>query len=432
MEDGKNNFSNEGLQRGGKGGDPTNGNSGHHRSIFILLIAIIVLLAIAIIIWFTPIGEMVFSKKSAPSIVLEIVNGPELDASTGKYQFEVEAEVTGNPTPEVLFNRDDSLGEAGENCALILLDPGEILTLTAVASNSQGRAEDSLELVVDERDGSEEEEEAEEEAEEEEEASFNHAPVISGITLPAEHLFCEEVYTVSVEASDPDGDPLNYNWEITGTGDTSIADPGANPMEWTAPAAQGDYVLEVTVRDDRGGESAYSQTVEILPVATLSPIETETGFIVKDQVAYSDEEVFVGDFETNAICRGYISFDITGLENATVHSVELCLPGANIFGSPDEEEHGLWIGVVNWGNRPLELSDYNLTGIGINTYTSYDVGYCEDDAKLIGELQSYIDDGSERFQIRLHFSKEVTDDDDALDGVMYFPSDILLKVFYES
>lgn len=68
----------------------------------------------------------------------------------------------------------------------------------------------------------------------------------------------------------------------------------------------------------------------------------------------------------------------------------------------------------------------------INTYTSYDVGYCEDDAKLIGELQSYIDDGSERFQIRLHFSKEVTDDDDALDGVMYFPSDILLKVFYES
>ncbi|MFO8192459.1 MAG: hypothetical protein R6U08_06805 [Bacillota bacterium] len=413
-------------------------------ALIILLIAVIVLLAVAIILFFTPVGEMVFSKSTTPDISLEVISGPELgstDLGEGKYRFEVKAIISGNPAPEVTFNRDDSIGEAGENRVLIFLEPGESFTLTAVASNSQGRAEDSLELIANEPAGeSEEEPEVEEEVEEEEEEeeeetpeTVNHAPIIDGINLP-ENIFCEEVYIVSAEVNDPDGDSITYNWEVVGSGDTSIDNPDANPMEWTAPAAQGDYTLKLTARDDRGGESVHSQTVDVFPVVTLVPRSSETGFIIKDQNARSNAVVYAGDSSTNKMCRGFISFDISSLADATVHSVELCLPGAMVIHGDPSFMHGslgLWIAVASWGSRPLELDDYNLVGKGINSYTSYDSYYCEDDNKLIGELQRHIDDGSERFQIRLHFAKEGTDNDGSFDGVEYNPPDISLRVFYE-
>ena len=67
-------------------------------------------------------------------------------------------------------------------------------------------------------------------------------------------------YRVSVEADDPDGDPLNYRW--SGGGSEGYTDATANPTEWITPVI-GNYSIFVTVSDGRGGEARTSVSVRV-------------------------------------------------------------------------------------------------------------------------------------------------------------------------
>ena len=128
--------------------EPTDSKSPIKKNpLIFVLVGVIVVLALALIITATPLRDVFLTAKTVPEVTLELVAGPELEES-GQYRFDVQAEVSGNPVPEVTFSRDDNLGEAGENRVVIFLNPGETFVLTAVAKNSQGSREASLELIA--------------------------------------------------------------------------------------------------------------------------------------------------------------------------------------------------------------------------------------------------------------------------------------------
>jgi len=90
-------------------------------------------------------GESAEEELSPPTIDLEIYYGPDFSPYDAVCYYRIEAEVTGNPTPEVEFSKDDSFGAWGERkCQVNLESTSETYTLTATATNSEGTATDSI------------------------------------------------------------------------------------------------------------------------------------------------------------------------------------------------------------------------------------------------------------------------------------------------
>ena len=91
------------------------------------------------------VDEETVNEKEAPTITLEIYDGPT--PANGIYYYRIKAVVTGNPAPEVEFSKDDSNGAWGPQKAQVnLYNLGEAYTLTATAANSKGSDTDSIEL----------------------------------------------------------------------------------------------------------------------------------------------------------------------------------------------------------------------------------------------------------------------------------------------
>jgi hypothetical protein len=87
------------------------------------------------------------TASGAPTINLEIFEGPTYSAGDDICYYRVKATVTGNPAPAVSFSKDDSGGVWGSLKTQINLTrntPNN--TLTAIAKNSAGQAMDSITL----------------------------------------------------------------------------------------------------------------------------------------------------------------------------------------------------------------------------------------------------------------------------------------------
>jgi len=263
-------------------------------------------------------------EKVAPTIELEIYQGPTYSEDDGICYYRVKAVVTGNPAPTVEFSRDDSLGSFGSKKAQVnLYSTDETYTLTATAANSEGEATGSITLSW----GCEVE---------------NQDPEISEITLMGNH-FTGVQYEVSAAASDPDGDSLSYQWSVTGG---TIEDSSTNPIKWTTPNTAGNYNLTVIVDDGNGGTAAKTETVEVVPLeveTTISADGSLSGYIIgndlADAVAFATfDYVSVRDHAANKYVKGYLTFDISDLcalrDIITIKEVEIRIPGVGHINNP--------------------------------------------------------------------------------------------------
>ena len=70
------------------------------------------------------------------TINLQIMEGPIYTPKDGIYYYRVEATITGNPLPTVVFSKDDSHGVWGPTIAQVNLHKGESYNLGAIASNT--------------------------------------------------------------------------------------------------------------------------------------------------------------------------------------------------------------------------------------------------------------------------------------------------------
>ena len=86
----------------------------------------------------------------------------------------------------------------------------------------------------------------------------NRDPVVNSVTVTPSSVPAGGIATVSVNASDPDGDALTYSYVVTGG---AITGNGATAT-WTAPSISGAHTLTVTVSDG----AATAQGMAVLTV----------------------------------------------------------------------------------------------------------------------------------------------------------------------
>ncbi len=96
--------------------------------------------------------------------------------------------------------------------------------------------------------------------------SQNQPPIINSIVANPGTVSTGGTSTISVSASDPEGDPLSYSWLANGGTLSSSTGPG--PITWTAPNTQGIYTITVYVTDNKPGHSPVSKSVTITVAIT--------------------------------------------------------------------------------------------------------------------------------------------------------------------
>jgi hypothetical protein len=348
-------------------------------------------------------------EKTAPTIKLEIYQNATLEDSVCYWR--VRAVVTGDPTPEIDWNRDDSLGSFGDTIAQVNLnDSSETFTLAATATNSEGAVTVSIPLSW----------------------GCNRKPEIKGISLSEDTLYVGKQYEASVDVSDPDGDTLSFRWSVTGG---SITDSTANPIKWNTPNTPEDYQISIAVSDGHGNTAETSTAVYVGEVVLVEENPTnmdiprkegEGGYIESGGGTFIGGDIYAGDSSGNKPCMGFISFDISNLGGNTIKSASLKFSGASQSGVPLSFLYRLKINILDWGAEPITQSDFGLDGVLVASYDSPNIT-CNV-SKLKEELQKAVDEGKSRFQIRIHFSGPYTDDDDEADGWGYSQGNVGLNV----
>jgi hypothetical protein len=104
--------------------------------------------------------------------------------------------------------------------------------------------------------------------------SLNQPPVISSITAEPQSVPPGGSSTITVVASDPDGDPLSYSWSASGG---SISGSGAQ-VTWTAPGVAGTYTVTATVSDGKGGSDSASVSISVAGLPDLAISEEDIVF----------------------------------------------------------------------------------------------------------------------------------------------------------
>lgn len=435
----------------------------NRKFINVLLLVIAILFLLALIIYIS-LKDIFISPQVAPTIELEIVEGPLLIEETGLYRFVVKASVSGNPEPEVVFNRNDGIGETAKNHSLLLLEAGDIFMLEAAASNSKGTAETVLELhthesekdVADRDDvestGGDNEEAAGDSGGESpadnidppdedfmetingaEGNDINEPPTISEIVFfdcanPHDGpLLSGSEYDVSVNASDPDGDSLSYSWAVSGG---SIAEPDKSQTAIIAPNATGTYNISVIVDDGRGGLAEESLDFTVMAAITLTEAPGICGgYIIKDTDAYPSSSAMVGDYINNKPIRGFLSFDISGLAGIEIISASLVFNEYQEHNNPSDFIEAVWVISVNWGTGNIKPAHYDLQGTLIGEH-SIPTFTCSNQ-KLVDELNQAIGDGRPSFQVMLRHKGYMSNNNNLPDTLKYggsFP--VKLNVYY--
>lgn len=93
----------------------------------------------------------------------------------------------------------------------------------------------------------------------------NNPPTIESLTADSASVSVNGQSTISVQASDPDGDPLTYEWSVI-CGSLSD-DTGPEDKTWTAPSQPGLCAVSILVTDSLGATAAAMVDIEVTPPA---------------------------------------------------------------------------------------------------------------------------------------------------------------------
>lgn len=93
-------------------------------------------------------------------------------------------------------------------------------------------------------------------------SASNNAPTIVSVTVAPASVNPGGEATVTVVATDPDGDDLSYAYDPS-AGDISGS---GEEVTWIAPMDVGDHSITVTVTDGNGGEDSDSGSLTVVPL----------------------------------------------------------------------------------------------------------------------------------------------------------------------
>lgn len=120
----------------------------------------------------------------------------------------------------------------------------------------------------------------------------NHAPTISQVTATPASVDESSSTTLSVTASDTDGDALTYSWTQSPAAPAGTFTGTGASRTWTAPivSANTTFALQVTVSDGKGGSTQATTNVAVANVPALNRAPT-----VDANITVSSASVIAGD-----------------------------------------------------------------------------------------------------------------------------------------
>ena len=200
------------------------------------------------------------------------------------------------------------------------------------------------------------------------------------------------------------------------------------------PATVGNYDITVVVDDGNGGTAILTETVEVTamlgpPIAAMDVpiVPSEGGYINGGGIHVVGNANLAGDAANDEACRGYISFDITGLSGASIASATFTANTYYTSGDPIAFTP-LWISSVDWGSGSIIWDDFNLSGDPIDNFSLS--SFVCDSPKLKLYLQNAINGGRDRFQIMIFFSGMASDGDGFSDIWGYRDNSVNLNITY--
>jgi len=94
--------------------------------------------------------------------------------------------------------------------------------------------------------------------------TVNTSPQINSLSIPSS-IQVKETVTLSVSASDADGDELTYSWY---TSEGTLTPSTGAIVQWTAPDTSGNVTVSVVVTDKHGAADNEDETIYVSPITT--------------------------------------------------------------------------------------------------------------------------------------------------------------------
>jgi len=428
-----------------------------------LLITIVAILTISLI----SLAVTCLAPSEAPTLELEIYNGPDYSESDNMCYYRIEAKTTGMPEPEIEFDDDDNVSLLGSGRVEVGVEVGDTYTLTAAATNSAGTAsvsiilegecgEESAEADADDDADSDDAADTDTDADDADAEADTDADADAGADTDDDADVVKEAPTISLaiyEGPLPIESVCVYRIEATVTGsptpssvswskDDSLGSFGNKKVQVNINNPGDTYTLTATVSNSEGSATASIDLNWDCPVPTPDPIETDvdidvnksiSGYIIVQQVAYQNiYYTFVGDYSNDRQIKAYLSFNINSisdLDDVTIKDTSLSMQVDGIEGHPETmpEVH---VKTFDYGDS-LTLADQGAGGDFVGTFptSSTMTSFNFSSAELEAALQNAVDSNSQRLQLKISLSGINTDG--VNDWYRFILGDISLHVKYE-
>lgn len=205
------------------------------------------------------------------------------------------------------------------------------------------------------------------------------------------------------------GEASTLSWSVSGCTnviiDQSIGTVSLSGTRIVSPTKTTIYTL--TAINEVGTTLATAQIVvgeAPLTRVELYSIEAEDGQVRKD--GYISQQPLIGDTKSGASIQAFFSFDISSIpKDATITSASLVLPPSDLFGTPFEVLGRLFIFECRY--TQLKAKDFVSGPImqGALYSTLAVTGDPISNSQLLNAIQTKVEEGNNRFQIRLQFER---------------------------
>ncbi len=201
-------------------------------------------------------------------------------------------------------------------------------------------------------------------------------------------------------------------------------DSSSEQNEEESITAEATETEETASEDDEEETETAAETVQL--TKDFTNLEMEGGTIDRD--SFKSPGIGVGDYAGIEEVRGFASFDISGIPGVNIIEASIKVVSQDKFGEPFNNYGPIIIKGVYWGPTKINSSYFNIDGIELANYKAKN--FTIDNRILIDDLQSAINNGSQRYQICLYFEMNQTNGDDIQDSVAYAWDGITLHVTY--